>query len=1482
MLREVDGPLFHREDSNGAAEGGAGALGENNLTLGSRIASGAERTGVAGPLQSATDQRMGQKLHDLEKRLAILEEGNRVLGGELRKAQEARAGLTAEIGRLRHRLVTLEQPSRLRRLGTSLRRNLLTREVRLRAIPERQVLGDRGRWESLGSDPRFRLEPERGQLPTGWVAVDFEIVSLDGNALEPVLYVDDGHGMREETCIRLPPAQRGRIQGLLKLPERVHALRLDPTDKPGEFELGSLAVREVTRERAALGTVSAMAIAAVGDPGRTRGLLARSLQTLRAEGWRGLKQRIRHRALVPEARGTDYTTWVQQYDVLDAVDRKQIGDCAASLAKSVSFCVVVRREMGDASEALDATMESVNRQIFASWRGLVWGPSSGAAMRDARWDSCSAAGWEGLLTQAPEPLLLFIRPGDLLADHALFCFADAMQRQPAVAAAYSDEDQLQGGVRVEPWLKPDFSPYRLWGQDYIGPRVACRREAMVARLGQMAHQEAPLYSFLLSLSYGEVTHVPMILAHVPASSAAPRRPPEAALVAHIGRAAPHAELGPGGLPDTFRVNWRADSAAPLVSIIIPTKDHVDLLCGCVESIASRTDYPRVEVIVIDNGSKDAAACRYLAALELQKKVRVLRHPGEFNYSAINNDAVREAAGSVLVFLNNDIEIRSEGWLRELVGWATRPDVGAVGCLLRYGNGQVQHGGVVIGRGGIAGHEYLGFPGDATGYGGALQVVREVGAVTAACMVVRKDVFEQVGGFDEQIRVAFNDVDLCLRIRKTGRSILYTPFLDIVHFESVSRGDDTSPERQERLAQEIRIVKDKYGGALRNDAFHNPNLSLELDAPELAFPPRWLRPWRPVAEKPRIAFLTYRLARGFGVDVVVAEQVEYFCAHGYPVVVIVMEQDGHYDERFRDWLESDALRIVKVRSNDEAVACVKGQGVAVAIAHTPPFFEVLASLPGTIARVVFDHGEPPAELFSDAEERRKIAARKVEISRCVDAVVAISEFIRRDSKLRAGVVCFNGNDHQLRRRSNLAALQGRLRGAEGLGGKFVVLNVTRYLAAERRYKGVDAFVAVREALVREFPELAAEVEFVLAGRSDPADQAWAASQGLIALSNLDDDQLMSAYLDCDLYLSTSQWEGYNLGIAQALALGVPVLASDRGAHSELGVRTSNVPEQLARWIAEEVGRLRSAEVVQAVDRLRAARLYPWRDSVRRLEQVLWEAMARAGAAPSPRAPAARAEVNDPAISFIILNKDKPELLLPCVRSIEEHCKLPFEILIGDTGSMDSATLRFYETTSHQVHYLGFYNFSACNNILAARARGKRLLFLNNDTKMIRADFERALEYLDSHPDVGCLGAYLVYPDNRIQHAGVRICPNAPYRGVPEHFDRFAALEGYRGLRTPRDVVAVTGAMLLINAQVYHDAGGFDEVYEEEAQDIDLCLRLRTKGLRSVMHPSLCAYHYENSTRTVKEAPRDRAEFASRFGEQIEREIYSWQETEGLGN
>ncbi|REG23266.1 GT2 family glycosyltransferase [Archangium gephyra] len=643
---------------------------------------------------------------------------------------------------------------------------------------------------------------------------------------------------------------------------------------------------------------------------------------------------------------------------------------------------------------------------------------------------------------------------------------------------------------------------------------------------------------------------------------------------------------------------------------------------------------------------------------------------------------------------------------------------------------------------------------------------------------------------------------------------------------------------------------------------------------------------------RLAILTVRFSKGYGVDVVVAEQLQYFLGRGYRVTLLVLEHDEYFTGRFSPYVKTGQLELRRVRGEQEATAWLLEHRPHAVIAHTPPFFGCLARLPDSIFRVFYDHGEPPAEWFEDRDERRRTHAEKIRVSEKVDLAVSISDFIRRDSRLHRAVVNWQGNDHLLERRDDLPRLAGGFRSRLGVGPEdFLVLNVTRFFAAERRYKGVDLYARVKEALCVSHPELADKVKFVLAGRCEEADAEQARTQGLLPCPNLTDDELVGAYLDSDFYLSTSQWEGFNLGLAQALSFGLPAAASAMGAHPEFGIPVSNSPEQLA----EELARAYQAATGSAgrpgwKQRLASSRLMPWRDSLQRLEHLmLTRALRTPGASGhvtglTPKLQELeRVLARDrtrPRLSFLILTKNKPELLIPCVRSIEAQCTVPYEILIGDTGSTDPAVLAFYQNIPHAVFPLGFYNFSACNNLLAARASGEYLVLINNDVELIHTDFAAALDTFASQPRTGTIGAYLVYKDERLQHAGVRICPDEPYRGIPEHIDKHQPLAGYPGLAAPREVVCVTGALLLISAERYRRMGGLDERFVEEAQDADLGLKILQEGGTNIVHPALVAYHHENATRTVKESPHDRELFTRRHGVFIEDFVYQWQADRGL--
>jgi len=283
-------------------------------------------------------------------------------------------------------------------------------------------------------------------------------------------------------------------------------------------------------------------------------------------------------------------------------------------------------------------------------------------------------------------------------------------------------------------------------------------------------------------------------------------------------------------------------AEPRVSIIIPTKDRSDLLSRCVSGIFERTRYRNVELLIVDNRSEEPATRVYLDAIAADPRVGVLRYDEPFNFSLLNNWAAAKAAGDVLLFLNNDTDVIDSDWLRNLVANACRAEVGAVGAKLLYPNGRVQHAGVILGIRGVAGHVQLGRRRDDPGYFSRAVLQQNLSAVTAACLAMRREVFDEVGGFNGDLRVAFNDVDLCLRIRERGYLIAWTPLAELYHHESATRGSDLLSVRHPEFSREIEYMRSRWGRALDRDPYFNPNLSLRDLSISLAFPPLIDKPW----------------------------------------------------------------------------------------------------------------------------------------------------------------------------------------------------------------------------------------------------------------------------------------------------------------------------------------------------------------------------------------------------------------------------------------------------------------------------------------------------------------------------------------------------------------------------------------------------------------------------------------------------------------
>lgn len=445
-----------------------------------------------------------------------------------------------------------------------------------------------------------------------------------------------------------------------------------------------------------------------------------------------------------------------------------------------------------------------------------------------------------LLTKNCDSIIL-ISAGDRLATSAISQLTSALKNGCAWAYADCDQDATQG-QRSNPWFKPVWDIDLFIGADIFSDGAIFTASVVrkaIALLDPNHKQPAVNRDQLLAaivlateLDGGSVTHLPRVLYHRASTSVtSPEHAPFSqerldAIAWLCQRLAPGAKVS--ALPDypaLLRAHWPLPKQLPRVSLIIPTRDQYELLHACIEGLLNHTDYPDLEIIVVDNQSADPRTLAYFAEIE-QRGVRIIAHPYPFNYSTINNRAASFATGELIGLVNNDIEIIDSGWLKEMVSHALRPGIGAVGAKLLWPNRMVQHGGVVVGVNGLAAHTGNALTQQDAGYLGTNQITKRQSAVTAACLVLRKVVFDAVQGLDDvAFPVAFNDVDLCLRIQELGMHNVWTPFAQLIHAESASRGKDVSPEKMARAQREQQRFMERWSTHY-DDPYYHPALSLD--------------------------------------------------------------------------------------------------------------------------------------------------------------------------------------------------------------------------------------------------------------------------------------------------------------------------------------------------------------------------------------------------------------------------------------------------------------------------------------------------------------------------------------------------------------------------------------------------------------------------------------------------------------------------------
>jgi glycosyltransferase involved in cell wall biosynthesis len=601
------------------------------------------------------------------------------------------------------------------------------------------------------------------------------------------------------------------------------------------------------------------------------------VEVLQEDGWKPYFNTVVHVGKAGDpTQLSEYEKWCEQHEALGEADLAAIADHIGAFKRRPLFSVVMP-VYNTPDELLEKAVQSVVDQLYPNWELCIADDASSephvrtilerfaaadsrikVTFRPANGHICEAT--NTALGLATGDYVALFDHDDVLAKTALYEVATEIDAHPDAQFIYSDEDKIDTeDRRFDPYFKPDWNPDLNSGQNYTSHLSVYRTELIRSlggfRKGFEGSQDWDLFLRAIErIPASAIRHIPKLLYHwraVPGSTALqpaektyPMEAARVALADHFKRRGEAVELLP--VPgDHWRIKYPVPSPAPLVSLIIPTRNALKLVRQAVQSILAITDYPNYEIVVVDNESDDPDTIAYLDGLSKggNPRVRVIGYHAPFNYSAINNFAVRESKASVIGLLNSDVEAIERGWLSEMVSQACRPGIGAVGAMLYYPTNTVQHAGVILGLGGVAGHPYKEFPRGDQGQKNRLRLVQNYSAVTAACMVIQKDRYLEVGGLNEKdLSIAFNDVDLCCKLIKAGYRNLWTPYAELYHHESATRGTDNTPEKRARFQSEIEYMTNTWGNLLMTDPAYNPNLTLVGEDFSPAYLSRTMKPW----------------------------------------------------------------------------------------------------------------------------------------------------------------------------------------------------------------------------------------------------------------------------------------------------------------------------------------------------------------------------------------------------------------------------------------------------------------------------------------------------------------------------------------------------------------------------------------------------------------------------------------------------------------
>jgi GT2 family glycosyltransferase len=741
----------------------------------------------------------------------------------------------------------------------------------LRPHSQLVTTNNKDEWLGTGPNPIFKIRFDKSRKLSGWYMLEVNISSKEGSGTAKFYFCyHEGSGGKDSIMLSYNSGQLSkRLYYFQHNPIEIH---FNPLESPGKFSIGHFRVAKVTKQFAMSRMLKKLAKNHPLYRNKSFHLISKYLtkkSTLSQVTFREILYDSYNELFSHRTKSTDYQDWIDNVEKRNTLSNAEISSKIHGFSYKPIISIVLPTYNSDET-LLRYCIDSVISQRYPYWELCIADDASTnprvcniikeyadsdkrikAVLRDLNRHISEAT--NSAISLAEGGFIAFLDHDDELSEDALFFIVESLNEHPAAKIIYSDEDKIdKQGVRSCPHMKPDWNPDLFLSQNYISHLCVIKASLVRAvgciRKGVEGSQD---YDLLLrcipKVTDREIIHVSRVLYHWRAIETSTANSDDAkdyktasgvkALQDYVQSTGLNCDVSPGVLPNTYILSYAIPSPVPLVSIIIPTRDNKKILRNCISSILAKTTYKNYEIVILNNQSVEIETLSYLQSLSRNPVIRVLSYDYPFNYSSINNYGVKHANGSVLCLLNDDTEVISPDWLTVMVSNALRPSIGCVGAKLLYTNGQIQHGGVVLGIGGVAGHVHRYADKDDYGYFGRLFLTQNYTVVTGACLVVKKSTYEKLGGLNEkELPVALNDVDFCLRVREAGYRNVWTPFAELYHYESISRGLDDSPMKQKRAAREVRYMKKRWGKLLTNDPAYNTNLSLTREDFTLAFPP----------------------------------------------------------------------------------------------------------------------------------------------------------------------------------------------------------------------------------------------------------------------------------------------------------------------------------------------------------------------------------------------------------------------------------------------------------------------------------------------------------------------------------------------------------------------------------------------------------------------------------------------------------------------